>query len=343
MVAAAVLGSLLAPWVAPHEPNRVELTARLLPPSAAHWFGTDEVGRDLFSRVLDGGRRSIGAGVAVVLFALTAGLVLGGLSGWFGGKVDLVLMRVMDVILAFPALVLAMAVAAALGPGLQSTVLAVAFVRVPVYVRLVRAQVLSLREREFVEAAVAAGAPVGRILARHLIPNSLGPVVVQATLDVGSAMLLAATLSFLGLGVRAPAAEWGAMVNSGRTFLLDQWWYPSFPGAAILVTAMGFNLLGDGLRDALDPRARRVAGGGGDLMKTLSVRLPESVHKQIRELAEREGVSMNQVITTALAEKISALMTVDYLEARARRGSRAKFERALAKVPDVPPEAHDGL
>lgn len=254
LVIVPVIASLLAPWLATHDPNQVNLTRRLQPPSAEHWFGTDEVGRDLFSRVLDGGRRSIGAGIGVVLIAASTGIVLGGLSGWFGGKLDLILMRVMDVILAFPALVLAMALAAALGPGLMSSVLAVAFVRVPVYVRLVRAQVLSLREREYVTAAVAAGAPTWHILRRHLIPNSLPPVVVQATLDAGSAMLLTATMSFLGLGVRAPAAEWGAMVNSGRVYLLDQWWYPTYPGAAILMTAMGFNLIGDYWRDRLDPR-----------------------------------------------------------------------------------------
>jgi len=261
LVIVPVLASVFAPWLATHDPNQVNLARRLQPPSAEHWFGTDEVGRDLFSRVLDGGRRSIGAGVSVVLLAASAGIVLGGISGWVGGKLDLVLMRVMDIILAFPALVLAMALAAALGPGLMSSVLAVAFVRVPVYVRLVRAQVLSLREREYVTAAVAAGAPTWYILWRHLIPNSLPPVVVQATLDAGSAMLLTATMSFLGLGVRAPAAEWGAMVNSGRVYLLDQWWYPTFPGAAILMTAMGFNLIGDYWRDRLDPRHAATARG----------------------------------------------------------------------------------
>ncbi|MFS8535631.1 MAG: ABC transporter permease subunit [Limnochordales bacterium] len=261
LVIVPVLASVFAPWLATHDPNQVNLARRLQPPSAEHWFGTDEVGRDLFSRVLDGGRRSIGAGVSVVLLAASAGIVLGGISGWVGGKLDLVLMRVMDIILAFPALVLAMALAAALGPGLMSSVLAVAFVRVPVYVRLVRAQVLSLREREYVTAAVAAGAPTWYILWRHLIPNSLPPVVVQATLDAGNAMLLTATMSFLGLGVRAPAAEWGAMVNSGRVYLLDQWWYPTFPGAAILMTAMGFNLIGDYWRDRLDPRHAATARG----------------------------------------------------------------------------------
>jgi len=165
-------------------------------------------------------------------------------------------MRAMDVILAFPGLVLAMAMAVALGPGLFSSVLAVAFVRIPIYARLVRSQILSLREREFVDAAVALGAGTPRILFRHLLPNSLAPLIVQATLDVGNAMLLTSTLSFLGLGVRAPAAEWGAMVSSGRVYLLDHWWYATFPGAAILLTAMGFNVIGDGLRDLLDPRGR---------------------------------------------------------------------------------------
>lgn len=241
-----------------HDPVHVDLTKRLRPPSAEHWFGTDEVGRDLFARVLDGGRRSIGAGLAVVLLAGGVGTFLGSVSGWFGGRFDLILMRTMDVVLAFPGLVLAMALAAALGPGLTSSVVAVAVVRIPVYVRLVRSQVLCLREREYVEAAVALGAANARVLGRHLLPNSLGPVIVQATLDAGAAMLLTATLSFLGLGVRAPAAEWGAMVNGGRVYLIDQWWYATFPGAAIFLTAVGFNLLGDGLRDRLDPRS------GGD-------------------------------------------------------------------------------
>ncbi|HEY8416610.1 MAG TPA: ABC transporter permease subunit [Limnochordales bacterium] len=260
LVIVPILASLAAPWLAAHDPNHVDLTRRLRPPSAEHWFGTDEVGRDLFARVLDGGRRSIGAGVGVVLLAGTVGILLGGLSGWVGGRVDLVLMRVMDIILSFPALVLAMALAVALGPGLTSAVLAVAFVRVPVYVRLVRAQVLSLREREYVVAAVAAGASGWHILRRHLIPGSLPAVVVQATLDAGSAMVLTATLSFLGLGVRPPAAEWGAMVNSGRVYLLDQWWYPTFPGAAVFLTAIGFNLLGDYWRDRLDPRQAAASG-----------------------------------------------------------------------------------
>ncbi|MFO7266061.1 MAG: ABC transporter permease subunit [Bacillota bacterium] len=256
LVAIPLLASALAPWLAKHDPNQVDLAKRLRPPSAEHWFGTDEVGRDIFARVLDGGRRSIGAGVGVVLLAGLTGTVIGALSGWFGGRLDLVVMRAMDVILAFPGLVLAMAMAVALGPGLFSSVLAVAFVRIPIYARLVRSQILSLREREFVDAAVALGAGTPRILFRHLLPNSLAPLIVQATLDVGNAMLLTSTLSFLGLGVRAPAAEWGAMVSSGRVYLLDHWWYATFPGAAILLTAMGFNVIGDGLRDLLDPRGR---------------------------------------------------------------------------------------
>lgn len=251
--------SLMAPWLSAYDPNEVDLSRRLRPPSAQHWFGTDEVGRDLFARVLDGGRRSIGAALAVVLLAGPVGTVLGGLCGWFGGRVDLWLMRAMDVVLAFPGLVLALALATALGPGLLSAILAVAFVRVPVYVRLVRVQVLSLREREYVQAAVAAGGHTRHVLRHHLIPNSLPAVLVQATFDMGNAMLLTATLSFLGLGVRAPAAEWGAMVSGGRVYLLDQWWYASFPGAAILMTAMGFNLMGDALRDRLDPHRQAVS------------------------------------------------------------------------------------
>src|SRR5690606_20897432 len=256
LVVVPVLASIFAPWLSKHDPNHVDLTRRLRPPSAEHWFGTDEVGRDIFARVLDGGRRSIGAGLGVVLLAGTVGTILGALSGWFGGRLDLVVMRAMDVILAFPGLVLAMAMAVALGPGLFSSVLAVAFVRIPIYARLVRSQILSLRERELVDAAVALGAGPPRILFRPLLPNSLAPLLVQATLDVGNAMLLTSTLSFLGLGVRAPAAEWGAMVSSGRVYLLDHWWYATFPGAAILLTAMGFNVIGDGLRDLLDPRGR---------------------------------------------------------------------------------------
>lgn len=263
LVIVPIAASVLAPWLSAHDPIHVDLTKRLRPPSEEHWFGTDEVGRDLFARVLDGGRRSIGAGLSVVLLAGGVGTLLGGLSGWFGGRFDLILMRTMDIVLAFPGLVLAMALAAALGPGLTSSVMAVAVVRIPVYVRLVRSQVLSLREREYVEAAVALGAANIRILRRHLLPNSLGPVIVQATLDAGSAMLLTATLSFLGLGVRAPAAEWGAMVNGGRVYLIDQWWYATFPGAAIFLTAVGFNLLGDGLRDRLDPRSGFGSGGRG--------------------------------------------------------------------------------
>lgn len=259
LVAIPVIVSVFAPWLSKYDPNEVDLTRRLRPPSAEHWFGTDEVGRDIFARVLDGGRRSIGAGIGVVLVAGAAGILIGALSGWLGGRFDLLMMRTMDVILAFPGLVLAMAMAVALGPGLTSSVLAVAFVRIPIYARLVRAQILSLREREYIDAAVALGASTPRILFRHLLPNSLAPIIVQATLDIGNAMLLTSTLSFLGLGVRAPAAEWGAMVNSGRTYLLDQWWYATFPGAAILLTAIGFNLLGDGLRDRLDPRYQ--AGG----------------------------------------------------------------------------------
>lgn len=243
-----------APFIAPYDPNKVMLSARLMPPSAAHWFGTDEVGRDLFSRVIYGSRASCGAAFMIVLISMSIGVFLGCLSGIAGGVFDSAMMRVMDVVLALPALVLAMALAAALGPSLFNSMLAVAIVRIPAYVRLARGQTLSLRERVFVKASRTFGASNLYILRWHMLPNALSPLIVQATLDLGGIVLIAAALSFIGLGAQPPTAEWGALVSSGRSFILDQWWYGTFPGLAILVTAMGCNLLGDGIRDMLDPR-----------------------------------------------------------------------------------------
>jgi len=258
--AAVVLGvvvvAALAPVLAPYPPDEVNFASRLLPPGPQHWFGTDELGRDILSRVIWGSRASVGAGFLIVAVAVSVGLVVGSISGYFGGRLDTVIMRLMDIVLGFPSLILAMALAAALGPNLTNAMLAVAFVRIPVYVRLVRGQSLQVREREFVKGARCFGASHLWIIVRHVLPNSISPVIVQATLDIGGAILTASALSFLGLGAQPPLAEWGAMVASGRRFILDQWWYPTFPGLAIFVTAMGFNLCGDGLRDLLDPRAR---------------------------------------------------------------------------------------
>lgn len=245
-----------APFIAPYDPNAINLSARLASPSLIHPFGTDEVGRDLLSRVIYGARASVGVGLAIVGISTVIGSVIGAFSGLAGGRTDTVIMRIMDVLLSFPPLVMAMALAAALGPSLFNAMLAIAVVRIPFYTRLARGQALALRERAYVRAAETFGSrPLG-VVQRHILPNALAPIVVQATLDIGLAILTASALSFIGLGAQQPTAEWGAMVSTGREYLLDQWWYPTFPGLAILLTASGFNLLGDGLRDLLDPRVR---------------------------------------------------------------------------------------
>lgn len=246
---------VLSPWITPHDPNAINLSARLLPPSAAHWFGTDEVGRDLFSRVLVGSQQSVVAGLVVVGIAGGLGSLLGCLSGVMGGRADAIIMRMMDIMLSIPSLVLTMALAAALGPSLFNAMLAIAIVRIPFYVRLARGQTLVVRQFTYVQAARTYGASRWHLISWHILRNSLPPLIVQASLDIGSAILMAATLGFIGLGAQQPSAEWGAMVAIGRNYVLDQWWYCAFPGAAILITAVGFNLFGDGIRDLLDPKA----------------------------------------------------------------------------------------
>ncbi|WP_199242478.1 ABC transporter permease subunit [Desulfosporosinus fructosivorans] len=249
-----VLVSLAAPLISPHNPYTLNLIDRLKPPGGPYLLGTDELGRDILSRIIYGARLSLMAGVGIVGIAGLFGILIGSVSGLLGGKIDIVIMRLMDIMLAFPSLVLALALSAALGPNFRNSILAIAIVKIPVYVRLVRGQALSIKERQFVKAAHTFGAPKAWIISRHIIPNCLAPVVVQATLGIGEAILIAATLSFIGLGAQPPAAEWGAMVSMGRTYLLDQWWYASFPGIAIFITVIGFNLFGDGVRDMLDPR-----------------------------------------------------------------------------------------
>ena len=246
---------VLSPWITPHDPNAINLSARLLPPSAAHWFGTDEVGRDLFSRVLVGSQQSVVAGLVVVGIAGGLGSLLGCLSGVMGGRADAIIMRMMDIMLSIPSLVLTMSLAAALGPSLFNAMLAIAIVRIPFYVRLARGQTLVVRQFTYVQAARTYGASRWHLISWHILRNSLPPLIVQASLDIGSAILMAATLGFIGLGAQQPSAEWGAMVAIGRNYVLDQWWYCAFPGAAILITAVGFNLFGDGIRDLLDPKA----------------------------------------------------------------------------------------
>ncbi|WP_413741229.1 D,D-dipeptide ABC transporter permease [Sodalis sp. RH15] len=248
--------TLFAPVLTPQDPNAIQLALRLQAPSAAHWFGTDEVGRDLFSRVMAGSRQSVAAGLAVVFIAGTLGSLLGCFSGMVGGLADALIMRCMDVMLSVPSLVLTMALAAALGPSLTNAMLAIAVVRIPFYVRLARGQTLMLRHLPYMQAARTFGASRWHLISWHVLRNVLSPLVVQASLDIGTAILMAATLGFIGLGAQQPTAEWGAMVANGRNYVLDQWWYSAFPGCAIMITATGFNLFGDGLRDLLDPKGR---------------------------------------------------------------------------------------
>lgn len=247
---------IFAPLFATHEPNAIDLRARLAAPSPDHFFGTDEVGRDIYSRILYGGRQSIAVGFFVVVVAGLVGTMIGAISGLAGGWTDTITMRIMDVVLSVPSLVLIMALAAALGPSLINAAIAIAIVRIPFYVRLSRGQALLVREMPYVSAAKTFRAGRWHILRWHILPNILSPVVVQATLDIGNTILLAAALSFIGLGAQQPAAEWGAMVSTGRNYILDQWWYSGFPGFAILITATAFNLFGDGVRDILDPKQK---------------------------------------------------------------------------------------
>lgn len=247
---------LILPELLSIDPNAIDLRARLAPPSAAHWFGTDEVGRDIFVRVLHGGRVSIGVAIFVVAIASVIGTIIGGLSGILGGWVDIFLMRFMDIILAVPSLVLTMALAAALGPSLWNAMIAIAVIRIPTYVRLARGQTLVVREAGYVTAARVFKASPLQLLRWHIVPNVMSPILVQITLDLGAVILMVAGLSFIGLGAQPPAAEWGAMISAGRNYILDQWWYSAFPGLAILFTSVGFNLLGDGLRDLTDPRQK---------------------------------------------------------------------------------------
>jgi peptide/nickel transport system permease protein len=256
IVSVVIAAMILAPAIAPYDPNRLSLAVRLAAPSWQHVFGTDEVGRDLFSRVIWGSRASVIAGLVTVAISMSIGTCIGAVSGLFSGWVDTVIMRIMDVLLAFPSFILAMALAAALGPSLMNAIVPIAIVRTPFYVRLARGQALTLRDRAYVRSAETFGSSSWHIVWRHILPNSMAPIIVQATLDIGLAILTVSALSFIGLGAQQPTAEWGAMVANGRAYFLDQWWYPMFPGLAILVTAIGFNLVGDGLRELLDPRLR---------------------------------------------------------------------------------------
>lgn len=249
--------ALLAPVLPLANPIDLNMAARLKPPSSTNLLGTDTFGRDLLSRIVWGARVSLRVGLASVLVGCIAGASVGLVAGYAGGKWDALLMRTMDVILAFPSLILAMAIAAALGPNLNNAILAVAIVSIPRYARLVRSSVIAIRELEFVEAARALGASRLRTAVRHLLANSLGPIIVQATLGFGQAIISVAGLSFIGLGAQPPTPEWGAIITEGRYYVLSgRWWLTVFPGISIAMTVLGFNLVGDTLRDYLDPRLR---------------------------------------------------------------------------------------
>jgi len=239
-----------------YDPIEMNLMDRLQPPSQAHYFGTDEFGRDVYSRLISGTKISIMAAAFVLTFAVLVGLIVGISAGLEGGIVDEILMRATDLFMAFPSMILAIAIAATLGASLQNTLIALAVVFWPWYARLVRAQVLSLREREYVLAARSLGAHKLRIVFRHLLPNLMPILITQITLDIGYVILSTAGLSFLGLGAQPPTPEWGAMIMNARQFMRESWWYTTFPGLALLLTVLGFNLLGDALRDYLDPKMR---------------------------------------------------------------------------------------
>ncbi len=263
VVTTLLLVAVLAPWIAPWPKDvaGVRPANRLMSPSLTHPFGTDEMGRDILSRVMFGARISLLTGLLVVALALAIGIPLGLLAATGGGWIDDVFMRITDMFLSFPPLLLAMAITATLGPQLENAMLAIAIAWWPWYARLIRAEAISVREREYVVAARATGASWLRIVARHVLANSLGPVTVQASMDLGSVIMTNASLSFLGLGAQPPTPEWGLMVSLGREYFLTNWWVVTFPGLAIFFAVLGFNLAGDGLREFLDPAARRAAEG----------------------------------------------------------------------------------
>ncbi|NIA24507.1 MAG: ABC transporter permease subunit [Gammaproteobacteria bacterium] len=256
-----IAGVIFAPWLTPYADQGLgapNITEKFLAPSSSHWLGTDYLGRDVLARVLYGGRSSLSIGFLVVFFAALVGVPLGAVAGYVGGRIDHLLMRITDVFLAFPPLLLAIALAAALGGSFFNTMIAISFTWWPWYARIVRAQTLSLRSRDFIEAARSIGVPHRRIITSHILPNVFTPVLVQATLDMGSAILMAAAISFIGLGVQAPTADWGQMVSIGRIYFIGRPWYAGSAGVAIFLVVLAFNLLGDTARDVLDPRTRRV-------------------------------------------------------------------------------------
>jgi peptide/nickel transport system permease protein len=261
LVALFVVLAIFGPWIAPQDPSNINLPARLQPPNAAHWFGTDELGRDIFSRIIYGARISMLVGSSVVAGSLLLGLIIGSIAGYYGGFTDKFFNVVlMNAFLSFPGILLAIAFVAFLGPGVFNLILALCIGGWVGYARLVRGQVLAMKEREFVEAARALGASDWRIVTRHILPNVIQPVIVQAAIGMAGAVLAEATMSFLGLGVPPPTASWGSMLNDGRAHLFDAPHLVLFPAAAVMLAVLSFNFIGDALRDYMDPRSRIEAG-----------------------------------------------------------------------------------
>lgn len=254
ILGALVLAAFAAPLLTPYEPLAIEPVDRLQPPNARHWLGTDVLGRDLFTRILFGSRVSLQTGLISVTIALLIGVPMGLLAGFYGGFTDRSLMRVVDLMLTFPGILLALVLIAILGPDLFNAMLAVGVSASPAFARVVRATVLSSREQTYVEAARAVGCSNMRIMLRHILPNTMAPIIVLGTLGVAGAIIAAAALSYLGLGARPPEPEWGALLSEGRNYLRVAWWMTTFPGLAIMTAVLSINLLGDGLRDAFDPR-----------------------------------------------------------------------------------------
>jgi peptide/nickel transport system permease protein len=259
IVVLLIVVALFADFIAPYSPisGGNLRTQRLLPPSEIYWFGTDDQARDIFSRVIYGSRITLWVVVLVSIIATPIGLLVGTVSGYLGGWVDTVLMRMTDIFLAFPRLILALAFVAALGPGIENAIIAIAITSWPPYARIARAETMQLRNSDFIAAVKLQGASTARIILRHVVPLCISSLIVRVTLDMAGIILTAAGLGFLGLGAQPPMAEWGAMVATGRNYLIDQWWVAAMPGLAIFVVSLGFNLLGDGLRDVLDPKAAK--------------------------------------------------------------------------------------
>ena len=252
-----VLVAILGPLIMPYDPDLSDMTKSFIKPCAEHWFGTDQLGRDIFSRIISGTRISLTVGLSAVALSLTIGVVLGSIAGYRGGKSDTIIMRIMDMMLAIPSILLAIAFMAALGKGIDKAVIAIGLVSIPEYARIVRGCILSVKENDYVQAARVIGNKNSRIIFKHILPNVLSSIVVRATLGISTAVLDTASLGFLGLGVQPPAAEWGDMLGRARGFIFTAPYTLIFPGIAITITVLAFNLLGDGLRDALDPKSRK--------------------------------------------------------------------------------------